>query len=380
VGILRFVAIGILLTLGAPARGSGGPPPFPCAPGRAVEIAPPSSGAYHFGYFSPTPNELTVTKASIEDFEALAQKPVVGVVFSNPWGIHGEIDIHFPTRKVERIWRHGAVPVVRFMPWTIQGGAPPDPVISLQRIIDGRWDRAVVRWLKTARASGIPMMVDFGVEVNGDWFPWNGKWNGGGTTDAYGDPTYPDGPERYRDAYRHIIDLARRPDVDANNITWTFHVDASGWPQRWWNKPKWYYPGDPYIDWITVSAYGEQVPSGNPRKWFSFSDALGDPSDPKSSYSQIRAISPEKPLGLIEFGVAEDPQAGDKGRWITDAFATVTSGVYDFDLVSWWHERWENRSGKISNLRIDSSPGALAAYRAAVGDPFFSSALRFTCG
>lgn len=376
----RFVAIAVFSALVVPIRASADPPPFPCAPGQGVKIVPPVSGAYHFGYFSPTPNELTVTNASIDDFETLAQKPVAGVVFSNPWGIHGGIDIHFPTRKVETIWNHGAVPVVRFMPWTLQWGVLPDPVISMQRIIDGRWDGAVVRWLKAAKDTGIPMMVDFGVEVNGDWFPWNGRWNGGGATDGYGDPTYPDGPERYRDAYRHIIDLARRPDVDASNITWTFHVDASGWPQRWWNEPRWYYPGDSYVDWITVSDYGEQVPSGNPRKWFPFSEKLGDPSDPNSSYSQIRAISPDKPLGLIEFGVAEDPRAGDKGRWITDAFAAVTGGAYDFDLVSWWHESWENWSGKISNLRIDSSPGALAAYRAAVADPFFSSAPRFACG
>jgi hypothetical protein len=368
-----------VLGLAAPGPVSAEPAP-PCAPGESVRIAPPASGAYHFGYFSPTPNERTVTRDSIEDFEALAGRPVVGVVFSNPWGTQGELDIRFPARKVRTIWRHGAVPVVRFMPWTRMVQGKPDPVISMRRILNGRFDGELVRWLRDAASTGIPMMVDIGVEVNGDWFPWNGRYNGGGTTDRYGDPTYPDGPERYRDAYRHIVRLARRPSVGASNLTWTFHVDADGWPDRWWNEPQWYYPGDAYVDWITVSAYGEQVPSGKPARWVSFTDRLGDPEDPDSPYARIRAISETRPLGLIEFGVTEDPEAGDKGAWIAEAFAAVRDGTYDFDLVSWWHERWRNGSGKISNLRIDSSPGALAAYRDAVADPFFGSALEFTCG
>ena len=35
-------------------------------------------------------------------------------------------------------------------------------------------------------------------------------------------PNFPDGPERFRDAYRHIIDLFRKEGV--KNITWCFHV------------------------------------------------------------------------------------------------------------------------------------------------------------
>ena len=61
------------------------------------------------------------------------------------------------------------------------------------------------------------MLVEFGTEMNGFWFPWNGKWNGAGATTGYGDPALPDGPERFRDAYRHVHDViasqARQPDL-----------------------------------------------------------------------------------------------------------------------------------------------------------------------
>lgn len=37
----------------------------------------------------------------------------------------------------------------------------------------------------------------------------------------------------------------------------------------------------------------------------------------------------------------------------------------------YWHERWENEDGTYSNLRVNSSPEALEAYRAGVADSFW---------
>ena len=56
----------------------------------------------------------------------------------------------------------------------------------------------------------------------------------------------------------HIIDLFRALDVD--NITWVFHIDAYNDPNTPWNQMAGYYPGDDYIDWIGVSAYGPAGP------------------------------------------------------------------------------------------------------------------------
>lgn len=373
--------MGLLLALAPTGAGAGASGPrtaFPCAPGEAVKLAPPTSGAYHSAYFSPTPDETTVTAQTIDDFQTMTGRQLAAVYFSNHWGTRGRVHMHFPIGKVQAIWDNGSFPMVRFVAWsTMSWSSEPDPVVTMQRIINGRWDGQLRSWFRAARDSGIPMLVEVGTEVNGSWFPWNGKWNGGGTTDGYGNPSYPDGPERFRDAYRHIIDISRN--VGADDITWNFHVDASTWPHVWWNQPKWYYPGDGYIDWISVSDYGEQHPSGNPNHWFPFSEKLGDPSDPKSSYARIARISPSKPLALIEFGVVEDPDAGDKAQWIADAYDTVTSGYYDFQLVSYWSEKWRNGDGSVSDLRVNSSAGALSAYTATIADPFFTSVPEFSC-
>ena len=36
-----------------------------------------------------------------------------------------------------------------------------------------------------------------------------------------------------------------------------------------------------------------------------------------------------------------------------------------------WHERWQNSDESYSNLRVNSSPGALKAYRQGVANPFW---------
>jgi hypothetical protein len=119
-----------------------------CGPGQDVTLAAPSGGnVYHSGYFSPTPIEVTVTDRSIDDFNALAQKDVAAVVFSDPWGRNGHTRIRFPGGKVRTIWAHGAIPVVRMMPWTKLWVTRNQPV-TMQKVIDGCYDGQLLRWFR----------------------------------------------------------------------------------------------------------------------------------------------------------------------------------------------------------------------------------------
>ena len=379
----RSVAIlaGLMLACSMSGAGSAATPvaspAAPCDPGESAKLVPVAGHAYHSAYFSWTGNETGYSSDSIDSFEQMTGKPVSAVVFSNHWGRNGNLSIRFPANLVQTIWANGSLPDLRMMPWTRNDySGRPDPLISMQRIVNGRYDDALRTWFRNARDLGIPFMAEFGVEVNGEWFPWNGKYNGGGRTDGYGNKSYPDGPERFRDAYRHIVNLSRS--VGADDITWSFHVDAGSWPRTWWNKPKYYYPGNAFVDWLAVSNYGEQVPGEE--DWFPFTDKLGDPADARSSYRQIDALAPDKPFALIEFGVTEDPP-NDKAKWISDAYDAVTppGNAYDFQMVSYWSEKWENGDGSISDLRVNSSTAALAAYKAGVADAYFASTPQFAC-
>ncbi len=316
-------------------------------------------------YFSAFPDfggsEDHVSVQRIKDFETLAGKPLTWATFSDNW-YNG---ITYPKAAIHAIHDAGAIPYVRLMPRSDDVQGHPEPHFTLQRIINGVYDTNLTRWAQDARADGIPLLIDFAVEMNGDWFPWSGVFNGGKTTDGYGDKHTPDGPERYRDAYRHIIDLFRAAGL--HHVTWVFHVNLASAPDEAWNHPKHYYPGDDYIDWIGFSCYGAQTLS---EEW----EGLEFSTQLRAYQSQIRAISTRKPIAVLEFGVTDHHPDGNKSAWLDDAFATILNNPWiTFSAINPWHEDWQNEDESWSRLRLDSSPEVTQTFRKWVSDPRFVS-------
>jgi hypothetical protein len=255
-------------------------------------IAPPN-GTYHGANPDTAGWEDDITTQAIVGFEELAQFPIMWVYFSNNWwdGV-----IEFPAEDVQIIHQAGKIPFIRLMARSSQEEEIPDPIFTLQSIIDGNYDTALKKWAEDAQKVDIPLLIDFGIEVNGEWFPWNAKWNGAGDTTEYGDPSKYDGAERFVAAYRHIhttLSLA-----GAKNLTWLFHLDCESHPDEPWNAYELYYPGDNYVDWIGISCYGPQYPTSS---W----EGMGFTERMDIGYDRIAAISAQKPLVLIEFGVGE---------------------------------------------------------------------------
>ncbi|MCL4232012.1 MAG: beta-mannanase [Dehalococcoidia bacterium] len=320
----------------------------PGAPG--VRVLPPAEGVYHSAFPDFGGEEDRVTAGAISSFTALAGKPIAWAYFSDNW-FDG---ISFPAASARAAHDAGAIPFIRMMPRSTWDEEGPDPVYSLAAIAGGQFDDSLRQWARDAKAAGFPLMVEFGTEVNGDWFPWSGVYNGGAGL----------GPARFQAAYRHIIDIFRAEGV--NNITWVFHVDAQRSPEAAWNSMSAYYPGDSYIDWLGLSAYGAQAPGED---WQTFSEVMD------IGYPELAALSAVKPVAVLEFGVTEAGSPAAKAKWIGDAFAAVRSGRYPrVRAVSYWHENWED-DGVQSRLRIDSSAAALQAYRDAVAGPYFVSSV-----
>lgn len=324
-------------------------------------LLPPASGMYHSCYPDFSDPEDSVNTPSIQHFENLAGKNATWIYFSNNWW-NG---VRFPKSSCEIIRQLGRVPFIRLMPRSNQDGNAAEPFYTLQNIIDGNFDSDLLQWFRDAKTFGDPLLCEFGTEVNGEWFPWNGRWNGGGESNYYGSPALDDGPERFRDAYRHIVDLSRK--VGANNITWFYHVNYDNWPVRPWNTMAAYYPGDDYVDWIGISVYGQQEPN-DPEGWTEFTPLLD------AAYSDFVNIAPSKPKALLEFGVCEAPSSGNKALWISTALTNLKNGRWpQIKAISWWNETWENADQSISDLRIDSDTAALSAYRNGVASPAFVS-------
>jgi hypothetical protein len=245
-------------------------------------------------YFGSFPDfcgeEDCVSETIISTYENLVDKPISWAYFSNNWGDN----FHFPQANINAILDTDKTPFIRLMPRSEFEIYRQDPIWKLSDIINGNHDVAITNWANAAKLTPRNMLVEFGTEMNGFWFSWNGNYYGAGTTDQYGDINYPDGPEIFRDAYRHIIDLCNQ--AGANNLTWFFHFDVNNDPDVFWNDPIYYYPGDEYIDWLGVSIYGPMQ---------SDEDYVEPQILLQKAHDKFIELSTEKPYAVLEFGVTE---------------------------------------------------------------------------
>ncbi len=329
------------------------------------KLLPPSSGVYHAAFPDFGPEEDIVTSRRLQRFTAeTAGKPIAWAYFSDNW-FDG---IQFPRSAVQRTSATGALPFIRMMPRANWREGCGRNKYSMQSIIDGRHDRPLREYARRAAAHADPLIIEFGTEVNGNWFPWSGVCNGGEREDGYGLANAADGPERFRDAYRHIIDIFNAE--GAQNVTWVLHLNAYGAPGGRWNSYSAYYPGSDYIDWIGISVYGAQH-TGELRNWNpAFTQVMDD------VYAELAAVDPEKPLAILEFGVIEHPE---KASWIRDALSAIRDGRYPrIRAMSYWHSDWPNGNGSWSRMRLDSSRASAAIYRDIVSDPAFVSEPRLS--
>ena len=341
-------------------------------------LAVPKSGAYTGAYIDFGDNEDDVTLDKIEAFEKLVGKHQAIVASSSYWG-----EQSFPTANIQLIVRHQSIPLIFWSPWDkpydqdIIAKTGPDR-FNLNAINEGKWDAYIDAWGDAAKKIGAPMLVSFGNEMNGSWFPWSGMFYGGekalpnATPDRHPTPIPgyadsavapalpPSGPDTYKRAFRHVVDRVRAR--GANNVLWVFHVNNYSMPSDLWNVAAQYYPGSDYVDWLGLSVYGEQFHGSD--SFVDFAPIFEWPAD------EIHAIDPNKPVMLAEWGVGEFPKEGDKSDWIRDGFAAMQKKTF-VKAAIFWHERWQNADDSYSNLRVNSSPEALDAYRKGVSDSYW---------
>lgn len=224
---------------------------------------------------------------------------------------------------------------------------------------------------------GYPIMVSTAGEMNGDWAAWSGAKNFGlncgqtytQTTDLYGqyeggcaDPVIgcADGPERYRDMYRHIHDIFA--EVGATNVTWVWVVNHASFPSETdapWNHFTNYYPGDDYADVIGVDGYNWGECRGN---WNTFPEVFGD------TLAIIRSTYPHKPVIVGEFASAEGMTSTAKATWVRDAY----NGQ---DGIQAWPEIkaviWFNSPVDCPSFPITSPAESLQAYKESIADDYW---------
>jgi beta-mannanase len=267
--------------------------------------------------------------ASVNEFENGIHKRVRIVMWYADW-VHGQ-----PLRQqLEAVARRDSIPEITWEPWNSLRAVKEQPRFRLRNIIAGRFDPYIRSWADTMAHYRKPVRLRFAQEMNGNWYPWSEHANGNHT-------------HEFARAWRHIHDIFTA--AGATNVQWVWSPAAVTMPRA-------QYPGDAYVDMVSLSLFngGSQL---RYTRWRSFSSLAG------RSLAKLQVIAPHKPIEISEIGCA--PRGGNKAAWIRDMFASLrrypaVRSVVWYDLFKW------------SDWKIRPSSPAAAAYAAAVASSRFS--------
>jgi hypothetical protein len=338
------------------------------------KIAAPDPGHLYHGVMPGGPCGVgwDVTRDHLRQYEKAAGRSVAWVYFSHEWSekpawpvkcddndqpkhpskgmpATGQpVNPAFPWDTVNWIAQAGASPFVRLMLRTSTDPFECEPTFTLSAITNGRFDKDLKTWGAEARAHKVPLICEWGTEMNGMWFPWNAVHNGG-----------PAGGKRFQQAYRHIIDTIGGRDL----ITWVFHVNGSNEPQTEWNEPKGYDPGPDYTDWIGVSVYGLQDPNSKDASEEFFPQM-------EKVYPELLKLKGDRPIMVCEFGCTKGNPQVDPAKWADRALSALLHFKQSrWDWIrgfAWWNEGWKH-PGKPQNTEmriseIDCMPATFHKY------------------
>src|SRR5262249_37677575 len=104
----------------------------------------------------------------VNKFNNLAGKKIGVAYLSDNW-FNG---IHFPIDKCISIRSTGAIPFMRIQNWIREGDQLSDAgPYTHKNITAGMFDDQLRAYAKAAKRFGTTLLIEYGVEINGNWFP-----------------------------------------------------------------------------------------------------------------------------------------------------------------------------------------------------------------
>jgi mannan endo-1,4-beta-mannosidase len=214
----------------------------------------------------------------------------------------------FATGFAQDAAEHGAAPLVQINPYDV----------SLAAIAAGTYDGYLRSYAEAVRAFGRPVILSFGHEMNGHWYPW-----------SYLHAS----PKDFVAAWRHIVTVFRG--LGVTNVTWLWTVNIIETPGGIESPGPW-WPGASYVNWVGIDGYYYK-PS------LTFAPLFGP------TIAAIRMLTPD-PILIAETGapVAYQPEK------IADLFA----GVRLYGLLGFvWFDAAAGQDWRLSG------PAAVHAFR-----------------
>jgi mannan endo-1,4-beta-mannosidase len=206
--------------------------------------------------------------------------------------------------------QHGALPIVQLNPRDV----------SVAAVASGETDEYLVTYAKAVRAYGHRIVLSFGHEMNGQWYPWGYRHTS---------------PATFVAAWRHIVTIFRN--VGARNVTWMWTVNTVEPQHNMIPNPAAWWPGSAYVNWVGIDGYFH-------KRSAQFRSVFGP------TIVEVRELTKD-PILISETGAAQN--VGQPAK-ITSLFA----GVHMYGLLGFvWFDTIGN-----ADYRIESA-AAIAALR-----------------
>jgi hypothetical protein len=288
--------------------------------------------------------EILQDPAKLEELVAQIGRDPAIVMFHSHWGNESGV---FNGSLLEMLGERDIMPLITWEAWRplYAGGlaVSEQPDFTLRSILDGRHDAYIDSWATGIAAFEKPLILRFGHEMNGDWYPWGIGVNGNTAAD-------------FIDAWRYLH--GRFVDAGAANVRWAWTPIASEGTSISAG-----FPGDDYVDYVGMSGFnwGTTQQAWGVGVWQSFTEIF------EPMYQELQALS-EKPIIIAEMASAE--AGGNKAEWILDGLLRqLATSFPKIRAVVWFNII------KETDWRIDSSPEALRAFVTAANNEFLMGTL-----
>jgi len=301
------------------------PPAQPAAPaGPVLPTAPPKAqilaSGMHFGLSAATTEEFGTLEASLQRQTTMS-------------GFFTGFDSPFPRDRVVASWQAGQIPYMTWESRPLTDRA--DPVdYSLRHIADGTFDDYLVTYARSVTELGLPLVLRFDQEMNGNWYRWA----------EFENPQLRQGD--YVAAWQHIHDIFEAQGANAY-VMWLWS------PNRIDNLSRFpaidrYWPGDAYVDEVGMTGYLR----AEDRAPLTFAGTYD------RTLRELRRVAPGKPLLLSEVGATED--GGHKVAWLQSFFPGLLANP-DIAGFVWFNYAITDR-GHTNDWRVNSTDASYQAF------------------
>ncbi len=235
----------------------------------------------------------------------------------------------FPKYGIDIIRAVGATPMISLELWM---WGDRDGRRCLPDINAGRYDAFFRDWARAAAADGRRVLLRFGFEMNGNWFSWS------------------EDPLAFVTAWQRIKTIFDAE--QAGNVEWVWSPNVVSIPRTAENDMHLYYPGDRYVDWVSLDGYNFGDHHSEWHRWQSFAEIYEKP------LGELLEKYPSKPIIISEFGCAPG-KPGQKAKWIRDAHAYL-SRIPQVKAAIWFN--LDKRREGEPNWRVDECDDCLKAF------------------